>query len=59
MEQINENVFTNTKIRGCNPSFVLTKEGAVFYRHAATDYLYSGDAGSGLEKRSDPLFNQY
>lgn len=30
MEQITSNVFTETKIRGCNPSFVLTEEGSVF-----------------------------
>lgn len=30
MEQITKNVFTETKIRGCNPSIVLTREGAVF-----------------------------
>lgn len=30
MEQITKNVFTETKIRGCNPSIVFTSEGAVF-----------------------------
>lgn len=30
MERVTENVFTNTKIRGCNPSIVFTDEGAVF-----------------------------
>lgn len=30
MERITENVYTNTKIRGCNPSIVFTSEGAVF-----------------------------
>ena len=30
MEQLTKNVFTETKIRGCNPSIVFTKEGAVF-----------------------------
>lgn len=30
MEKITPNVYTETKIRGCNPSIVLTKEGSVF-----------------------------
>ena len=30
MEQITTNVFTETKIRGCNPSFVVTAKGVVF-----------------------------
>jgi len=30
MEQITPNVFTETKIRGCNPSIVFTTEGSVF-----------------------------
>lgn len=30
MEQITKNVFTETKIRGCNPSIVFTSEGSVF-----------------------------
>lgn len=30
MEQLTNNVFTETKIRGCNPSIVFTKEGSVF-----------------------------
>ncbi len=30
MEKVTSNVFTNTKIRGCNPSIVFTSEGAVF-----------------------------
>ena len=29
MEQVNENVFTSTKFRGCNPSFVVTSDGVV------------------------------
>ncbi len=29
MEQVTENVFTNTKLRGCNPSFVTTSDGVV------------------------------
>lgn len=29
MEQVTENVFTSTKIRGCNPSFVVTSDGIV------------------------------
>lgn len=29
MEQVTENVFTNTKLRGCNPSFVVTSDGVV------------------------------
>ena len=29
MEQVTENVFTNTKLRGCNPSFVKTSDGVV------------------------------
>ena len=29
MEQVTENVFTTTKIRGCNPSFVVTSAGVV------------------------------
>lgn len=34
MEKITENVYTETKIRGCNPSIVFTKEGAVFIDNA-------------------------
>lgn len=34
MEKITENVYTNTKIRGCNPSIVFTSEGAVFIDNA-------------------------
>lgn len=34
MERITENVYTNTKIRGCNPSIVFTSEGAVFIDNA-------------------------
>jgi glyoxylase-like metal-dependent hydrolase (beta-lactamase superfamily II) len=30
LEQVTKNVFTTTKIRGCNPSIVFTKEGSVF-----------------------------
>lgn len=30
MEQITKNAYTETKIRGCNPSIVFTKEGSVF-----------------------------
>ena len=30
MEMITPNVYTETKIRGCNPSIVFTKEGSVF-----------------------------
>ena len=30
MQQITKNVFTETEIRGCNPSIVFTSEGAVF-----------------------------
>jgi len=30
MEQLTKNVFTETKIRGCNPSIVFTEEGSVF-----------------------------
>ncbi|WP_373483630.1 MBL fold metallo-hydrolase [Acetobacterium sp.] len=30
MEKLTSNVYTETKIRGCNPSIVFTKEGAVF-----------------------------
>lgn len=29
MEQVTENVYTTTKLRGCNPSFVTTPEGVV------------------------------
>ena len=29
MEQVTENVYTNTKLRGCNPSFVTTSDGVV------------------------------
>jgi cyclase len=29
MEQVTTNVFTNTKLRGCNPSFVKTSDGVV------------------------------
>ncbi len=29
MEQVTKNVFTNTKLRGCNPSFVVTSDGVV------------------------------
>ena len=30
MEQVTKNVYTETKIRGCDPSIVFTSEGAVF-----------------------------
>lgn len=30
MQRITQNVYTETKIRGCNPSIVLTEEGSVF-----------------------------
>lgn len=30
MQQLTKNVYTETKIRGCNPSIVFTSEGAVF-----------------------------
>jgi cyclase len=29
MERVSQNVFTNTKLRGCNPSFVTTSDGVV------------------------------
>ncbi len=29
MERVTQNVFTNTKLRGCNPSFVVTSDGVV------------------------------
>lgn len=34
MEQITQNIYTETKIRGCNPSIVFTSEGAVFIDNA-------------------------
>ncbi len=34
MEQITPNVYTETQIRGCNPSIVFTGEGAVFIDNA-------------------------
>ena len=30
MQQLTKNVYTETEIRGCDPSIVLTSEGAVF-----------------------------
>ena len=30
MEQVTSNIYTETKIRGCNPSIVFTSEGSVF-----------------------------
>jgi cyclase len=30
MDQVTQNVFVETKIRGCNPGIVLTREGSVF-----------------------------
>lgn len=30
MEKVTKNIYTETKIRGCNPSIVFTKEGSVF-----------------------------
>ena len=30
MEQVTPNIYTETKIRGCNPSIVFTREGSVF-----------------------------
>ena len=30
MRQLSSNVYTETEIRGCDPSIVLTREGAVF-----------------------------
>jgi len=30
MEQVTSKIYTETKIRGCNPSFVITKKGVVF-----------------------------
>lgn len=29
MQRVTENVFTNTKLRGCNPSYVITTDGVV------------------------------
>jgi cyclase len=29
MEQVTSTIFTNTKLRGCNPSFVVTRDGVV------------------------------
>src|SRR5713226_998109 len=29
MEQVTPNVYTETKLRGCNPSFVVTSDGVV------------------------------
>jgi cyclase len=29
MEQVTDNVFTNTRLRGCNPSYVVTSDGVV------------------------------
>ena len=29
LEQVTPNVFTTTKLRGCNPSFVVTSDGVV------------------------------
>ena len=29
MQQVTDNVFTTTKVRGCNPSFVVTSDGVV------------------------------
>ncbi|MEA4807241.1 MBL fold metallo-hydrolase [Acetobacterium wieringae] len=34
MEKLTPNVYTETKIRGCNPSIVFTKEGSVFIDNA-------------------------
>ena len=30
MQQVTKNVFTDTTIRGCNPSILFTEAGAVF-----------------------------
>jgi hypothetical protein len=30
MQRLTENVYTETKIRGCKPSIVMTREGSVF-----------------------------
>jgi cyclase len=29
MEQVTSNIFTETKLRGCNPSYVVTSRGVV------------------------------
>ncbi len=35
LERVTPNVFTTTKLRGCNPSFVVTSGGGRLHRHAA------------------------
>ena len=38
MQQVTENVFTSTKIRGCNPSFVVTAaDGTVHGPYTSVD----------------------
>ena len=33
MEQVTKNVYAETKVRGCNPAYVVTTAGAVSYTH--------------------------
>ena len=35
MEQVTDRIWTETKVRGCNPSFVQTSVGPGRHRHAA------------------------
>ena len=59
MEQVTPNVFTNTKLRGCNPSFVTTSDWRGRDRHAAAADEGGRDAEGGRVARPDPLHHQH
>ena len=59
LEQVTPNVFTTTKLRGCNPSFVVDVGRRRRHRHAAAADAGRGDARGGGDARPDPLPHQH
>ena len=59
LERVTPNIYTTTRLRGCNPSFVddLGRRGR--HRHAAAADAGRGDARRGRVARPDPLPHQH
>ena len=59
LERVTPNVFTTTKLRGCNPSFVVTSDGVVVIDTPQLPDARRRDARGGRVARADPLPHQH
>ena len=59
MEQVTPNVFTTTKLRGCNPSFVVTSDGVVVIDTPQLPTKAVAMRAGGRVARPDPLPDQH